>query len=90
MSLKDTEAGLTRGLTDQFLYFLSIPTLDVVSYELIRPMKNVLGFAINETPVPGEAIGLSIVKRSSIALWDLTSRLQYVKVRVYYDLENQY
>lgn len=53
-------------------------------------MKNVLGFAINETPIPGEPIGLSIVKRSSIAFWDLTSRLQFVKVRVYYDSENLY
>jgi hypothetical protein len=52
-------------------------------------MKNVLGFAINETPKPGEAIGLSIIKRTSIALWDLTSRLQFVKVCVYHDLENQ-
>lgn len=45
-------------------------------------MKNVLAFAINETPNPGEAIGLSIVKRTSIAFWDLTSRLQFVKVGV--------
>lgn len=47
-------------------------------------MKNVLGFAINEAPNPGEAIGLSIVKRTSIAFWDLTSRLQFVKVRRYH------
>ena len=81
--------SLTRGLTDLFLYFLSIPTLDLVSSELIRPMKGVLGFAINETPNPGEAIGLSIVKRTSIAFWDLTSRLQFVKVRVCYDLNKK-
>jgi len=77
---------LANGPADYFLYFLFIPTLDLVSSELIRAMKNVLGFAINETPNPGEAIGLSIVKRTSIAFWDLTSRLQFVNVRPCYDL----
>ena len=79
-------ASLLIGLADQFLYFLSIPELNLVSSELIRPMKHVLGFAINETPNPGEAIGLSIVKQTSVAFWDLTSRLLFVKVRVYYAL----
>ena len=52
--------GLAYGLADRFLDFLSIPTLYLVSSKPIRPMMNSFGFAINETPNPGEAISLNV------------------------------
>lgn len=65
---------------DQFLYFFSLPLLEPISTDLIRPMKNVISFTINETPNPNEPVGLCIIKRASIAFWDVATRLQYVRV----------
>lgn len=55
--------------------------MEQIPAELIRPMKNVISFTVNETPNQNEPVGICIVKRSSIAFWDLATRLQFIRVR---------
>jgi vacuolar protein sorting-associated protein 3 len=67
-------------LSDDTLSFLSLPRLDPVPSDVIRSMKNALGFAVNETPLPLEPVGLAIVKRTAISFWEVGNKAHFVRV----------
>ncbi|KAG8821387.1 hypothetical protein FRC19_007855 [Serendipita sp. 401] len=66
-------------LSDGCIFFLSLPTLALVPPEIIRPMKNAIAFAINETSGPQEPVGLALIKRDGIGFWELGAKLVHVQ-----------
>jgi hypothetical protein len=70
-------------LSDDTLSFLSLPRLEPVPSDLMRSMKNVLQFAINETPQPMEPVGLAIAKRTGISFWELGNKAHFIRVSPY-------
>ncbi|KIM28040.1 hypothetical protein M408DRAFT_329694 [Serendipita vermifera MAFF 305830] len=65
-------------LSEDTLSFLSLPKLDPIPSDIMRSMKNVLHFAINETPEPLEPVGLAIVKRTGIAFWEMGNKFKFL------------
>lgn len=82
---------MTGGRTDH-VFFYSLPTLDIVPPNHIKPMRNVIGIAVDEqhlrrppaSPhdphVPNEPVDFSVIKRNTIALYSLRDRLFFQKV----------
>ncbi|EIW54796.1 uncharacterized protein TRAVEDRAFT_131331 [Trametes versicolor FP-101664 SS1] len=78
-------------LSGHQIHFYTLPTLDMVSLNLIKPIRNVVAFAVdelhmkrppqyaNDIPVPVEPIEFCVVKRSAIALYSLRERLFFQK-----------
>ncbi|KAJ7167305.1 hypothetical protein C8R43DRAFT_1160804 [Mycena crocata] len=78
-------------LSDHQIHFYTLPALDVVPPHVIKPIRNVVTFAVDQnhlkrpTPPPSaplsslEAIDLCVIKRSSIAMYGLRDRLFYQK-----------
>lgn len=67
-------------LSNDLLLFFSLPAFEPISPEMLRPMKNALGFVLNETLVEQEPVGLAVLKRSTISFWELGSKLNYLRV----------
>ncbi|OJT07519.1 hypothetical protein TRAPUB_1615 [Trametes pubescens] len=73
------------------IHFYTLPALDMVPLNLIKPIRNVVAFAVdelhmkrppqyaNDIPVPVEPIEFCVVKRSAIALYSLRERLFFQK-----------
>lgn len=86
-----TQADVRNG-PDHQIHFYTLPALDMVPPNLIKPIRNVVTFAVdeqhlrrppqfmNEIPVPVEPVEFCVVKRSAIALYSLRERLFYQKV----------
>ena len=70
-------------LSKDQIFFLSLPALEPIPQEAMRTIPRALGFAINETPAPQGSIGLTVLKRASIALWEVGNRTRLVKVVIY-------
>lgn len=70
-------------LSEGKIYFYSLPALEPVPQNVLRPMAGALGFCINETPESQEAVGLAVVKRNTLAFWELSARLHYIKVGLF-------
>ncbi|KAI0628613.1 hypothetical protein C8Q77DRAFT_1147065 [Trametes polyzona] len=78
-------------LSDHQIHFYTLPALDMVPLNLIKPIRNVVAFAVdelhlkrppqfaNEIPVPVEPIEFCVVKRSAISLYSLRERLFFQK-----------
>ncbi|KAG8831603.1 hypothetical protein FRC17_002878 [Serendipita sp. 399] len=69
-------------LSDGQIFFLSLPTLALVSPDIIRPMKNAIAFALNETLGPQEPVGLAVIRRDGISFWELGTKLVRVKWKI--------
>jgi len=76
-------------LSDHQIYFYTLPTLDPVSPNHIKPIRNVVAMAVDEQhirrappsdiPQPVDPIEFCVVKRSSISLYRLHERLFFLK-----------
>ncbi|KAJ7078094.1 hypothetical protein C8R44DRAFT_825659 [Mycena epipterygia] len=78
-------------LSDHQIHFYTLPALDVVPAHIIKPIRHVVAFAVDQNhlkrPAPPlsapasaiEAVDLCIIKRSTIALYSLRDRLFYQK-----------
>ncbi|TBU25432.1 hypothetical protein BD311DRAFT_764523 [Dichomitus squalens] len=78
-------------LSDRQIHFYTLPALDVISPNQIKPIRNVVTFAVdeqhlkrppqfmNDIPVPVEPIEFCVVKRSAISLYSLRERLFFQK-----------
>ncbi|KAI0331783.1 hypothetical protein GY45DRAFT_1353196 [Cubamyces sp. BRFM 1775] len=78
-------------LSDHQIHFYTLPALDVVSHNVIKPIRNVVTFAVdeqhlrrppqlaNDIPVPVDPIEFCVVKRNAISLYSLRERLFFQK-----------
>ncbi|KAI0786298.1 hypothetical protein C8Q75DRAFT_721587 [Abortiporus biennis] len=78
-------------LSNRQVHFYTIPALDPVSPQVIKPIRNVVTFAVDEQhlrrpaviqsniPQPVEPVEFCIIKRSSISLYSLLDRLSLQK-----------
>ncbi|KAF9010239.1 hypothetical protein BDQ17DRAFT_1009842 [Cyathus striatus] len=75
-------------LSDRQLHFYVLPSLDPVPYNLIKPIRHVVTFAVDaqhlKRPPPpggalGEAVDFCVIKRNAIAMYMLRDRLFYQK-----------
>ncbi|KAH9848717.1 hypothetical protein C2E23DRAFT_888782 [Lenzites betulinus] len=78
-------------LSDHQIHFYTLPALDMVPLNLIKPIRNVVTFAVdeqhlkrppqytNDIPLPVEAIEFCVVKRNAISLYSLRERLFFQK-----------
>ncbi|KAH9916956.1 uncharacterized protein BXZ73DRAFT_53520 [Epithele typhae] len=78
-------------LTDRQIHFYTLPSLDMVPHTAIKPVRNVIAFAVdeqhlkrppqfaNEIPLPVEPIEFCVVKRGNISLYSLRERLFFQK-----------
>ena len=74
------------------IHFYTLPALDMVPLNVIKPIRNVITFAVdeqhlkrppqfmNDIPVPVEPIEFCVVKRSNISLYSLREQLFFQKV----------
>ena len=81
-----------RCIVDRQIHFYTLPALDVVSHNLLKPIRNVVTFAVdeqhlkrppqfmNDIPVPVEPIEFCVIKRSAVSLYTLRERLFFQKV----------
>ncbi len=81
-------------MVDRQIHFYTLPALDVVSHNMIKPIRNVVTFAVdeqhlkrspqsmNDIPVPVEPIEFCVIKRSAVSLYSLRERLFFQKVRL--------
>lgn len=77
--------------TDRTLHFYSIPSLDPVSLNIVKPIRHVSTFAVDHrdlqrpqasfsNPSAIDTVNFCIIKRSSIAMYTMRERLSYLKV----------
>ncbi|RPD60228.1 hypothetical protein L226DRAFT_555130 [Lentinus tigrinus ALCF2SS1-7] len=78
-------------LSDHQIHFYTLPALDMVPLNQIKPIRNVVTFAVdeqhlrrppqfmNDIPVPVEPIEFCVIKRSNIGLYSLRERLFFQK-----------
>jgi hypothetical protein len=67
-------------LSNDHLLFFALPAFEPIAPGMLQPMKNALGFVVNETPVGQEPVALAVLKRSTISFWELGSKLNHLKV----------
>ncbi|KAJ7598856.1 hypothetical protein C8J56DRAFT_915191 [Mycena floridula] len=75
-------------LSDNQIHFYTLPSLDVVPYETIRPIRHVVTFAVDQNHLkrpapfgnhPIEPVDFCVIKRNSLVLFSLRERLTYAK-----------
>lgn len=78
-------------LSDHQIHFYTLPALDAVPPHVMKPIRHVVTFAVDQNhlkrPAPSlsnpagiEPVDLCVIKRSSIAMYGLRERLFYQKV----------
>ncbi|KAG9221772.1 hypothetical protein CCMSSC00406_0006715 [Pleurotus cornucopiae] len=78
--------SISRALvySDRQIHFYTLPSLDPVPHTIIKPIRNVVTFAIDHQhlrrpPPSTEPVEFCVIKRSSIALYNILERLTYQK-----------
>jgi hypothetical protein len=77
--------------TDRTLHFYTMPSLDPVSLNIVKPIRHVSTFAVDHrdlqrpqasfsNPSAIDTVNFCIIKRSSIAMYTMRERLSYLKV----------
>ncbi|KAJ7211369.1 hypothetical protein GGX14DRAFT_624562 [Mycena pura] len=78
-------------LSDHQIHFYTLPALDAVPHHVIKPIRHVVTFAVDQThlrrraPPPSvpvsslEPVDVCVIKRSAIAMYSLRERLFYQK-----------
>jgi len=78
-------------LADRQIHFYTIPALDPIPPQVMKPIRNVVTFAVDEQHIQRPPLGPSenlqqaepvefcVIKRSAVALYSLRERLQYQK-----------
>ncbi|KAE9408021.1 hypothetical protein BT96DRAFT_1034408 [Gymnopus androsaceus JB14] len=78
-------------LSDNQIHFYTLPNLDVVSYQIIKPIRHVVTFAVDQNhlmkPAPPasvpahrmEPVDFCVIKRNTLAMFSLRDRLFYQK-----------
>ncbi|KAI3605254.1 hypothetical protein WG66_013121 [Moniliophthora roreri] len=78
-------------LSDNQIHFYTLPSLDVVAYNIIKPIRHVVTFAVDHehlirpaqpisgTPIRPEPVEFCVIKRNAIALYSLRERLLFLK-----------
>ena len=86
--------GWDLEVIDNQLHFYTLPSLDPVPYTVIKPLRGVIHLAVDEQhlrrPAPSfsepqaqiEAIDFCIIKRSTVAMYQLRERLFFQRVRI--------
>jgi vacuolar protein sorting-associated protein 3 len=75
---------------DSQVHFYTLPSLDVVPYQIIRPIRHVVAFVVDDRhlrrPVSmlgasgGEAVDFCVIKKKELVLYTLRDKLVYLKV----------
>ncbi|KAL0067489.1 hypothetical protein AAF712_005479 [Marasmius tenuissimus] len=80
--------------SDSQIHFYTLPSLDVVAYNIIKPIRHVVTFAVDyqhlmrPAPPPSgpitrvEPVEFSVIKRNSTQLYSLREKLLFLKVEV--------
>jgi hypothetical protein len=63
------------------LSLYSLPALQRIPTDSLRAFRNVLSFALNETPAKNEPIGIALVKQAGISFWEVGSKANFIRVR---------
>ncbi|KAF9460006.1 hypothetical protein BDZ94DRAFT_1170509 [Collybia nuda] len=78
-------------LSDRTLHFYTIPSLDPVSLNIVKPIRHVVTFAVDhrdlQRPPPSvsgpvlplDPVNISIIKRTGIAMYVMRERLNFIK-----------
>ncbi|KAJ7792403.1 hypothetical protein B0H14DRAFT_2394577 [Mycena olivaceomarginata] len=75
-------------LSDHQIHFYTLPALDAVPPHIIKPIRHVIAFAVDQNhlkrPAPSssaaiEPVDLCVIKRNAIAMYGLRERLYYQK-----------
>ncbi|KAF7344550.1 CNH domain-containing protein [Mycena sanguinolenta] len=78
-------------LSDHQIHFYTLPALDAVPPHVMKPIRHVVAFAVDQNhlkrpapslsaaPMAVEPVDLCVIKRSSIAMYGLRERLYYQK-----------
>ncbi|KAJ7266916.1 hypothetical protein B0H12DRAFT_1010524 [Mycena haematopus] len=77
-------------LSDHQIHFYTLPALDAVPPHVVKPIRHVIAFAVDQNhlkrpppslsaPVAIEPVDLCVIKRNSIAMYGLRERLFYQK-----------
>ncbi|KAL0569017.1 hypothetical protein V5O48_012952 [Marasmius crinis-equi] len=86
-------------LSHNQIHFYTLPSLDVVAYNVIKPIRHVVTFAVDHqhlmrpAPPPSgpitrvEAVEFSVIKRNSIQLYSLREKLLFLKAYPPIDVE---
>lgn len=79
IQLATTVAKAVVLCNDQ-IHFFGLPAFEPVHVDILRPLRNALNFVLNETPVGQEPVGIAVIKRNSVAFWELGNKLRFLKV----------
>ncbi|KAK7044627.1 CNH domain-containing protein [Favolaschia claudopus] len=77
-------------LSDRQIHFYTLPALDAVPPHVIKPIRHVVAFAVDQNhlklpapslsaPTPVEPVDLCVIKRNAIAMYALRERLFFQK-----------
>ncbi|KAF8234973.1 hypothetical protein L208DRAFT_788835 [Tricholoma matsutake] len=78
-------------LSDRTLHFYTLPSLDPVSFNIMKPIRHVVTFAVDyehlkrPSPPPSgpvlqvDPVEFCVIKRNSIAMYTMKERLSYLK-----------
>jgi hypothetical protein len=77
-------------LSDRQIHFYTLPSLDAVHASVVKPIRNVVTFAVDRqhlrrpppssvSPQPMEPVEFCVVKRSTIAMYNLRDKLFFQK-----------
>ncbi|EEB92420.1 hypothetical protein MPER_09072 [Moniliophthora perniciosa FA553] len=78
-------------LSDNQIHFYTLPSLDVVAYNIIKPIRHVVTFAVEHehltrpaqpisgSPIRPEPVEFCVIKRNAISLYSLRERLLFQK-----------
>ena len=81
-----------RFLKDRQLFFYTLPALDMIPSNVIKPIRHVVAIAVDEQhlrrPAPridaqqqGEPVDFCVIRRSAISLFTLRDKLWFQKAR---------
>lgn len=66
--------------SDGQLHFYTVPSLDPIPQNVIRPIRHVVTFAVDHLHLASQSVDFSVVKRRAIVQYTLRDRLYYGKV----------
>lgn len=81
-------------LSDRILYFYTLPSLDPVSLNIVKPIRHVVTFTVdhrdlqrpsilpNTLPTTLEPVNFCIIKRTGIAMYVMRERLNFLKAHL--------
>lgn len=96
-NIRHSAIHCTRCITDHQIHFYTLPTLDMVPFNILKPIRNVITFAVDEqhirrpppptasdivVPIEPLPVDFCVIKRNAIVLFSLRERLFFHKVHI--------